>query len=200
MGQELEWKLKVPDGDTLDRILEAEQIRQLALELPRRYEMASTYYDTPDRRLGRGRITLRRRMENQRAVYCIKAPLDYGPAQLHSEWETEAEDLTDAVQQLVAQGAPAAALEWLPQLEAVCAAVFVRRAVLLGFSDGSRAELALDLGELRGKTEKLALCELELEQKRGEPAMTLALLDSLQTQFALQHQEQSKYARAKELR
>ena len=76
---------------------------------------------------------------------------------------------------------------------------FQRRAVLLRFDDGSASELALDLGALYGPTHSLPLCELELELKQGEPAATLALLEALQTRFALKPQEKSKFARARAL-
>ena len=45
----------------------------------------------------------------------------------------------------------------------------------------------------------MPLCELELEQKEGEPAGTLALLTALRERFALEPQEKSKYARARAL-
>ncbi len=199
MGQELEWKRALPDCEAAERILADPDVTRLALEQIRTYRMGSTYYDTPERTLGRGWITLRCRMENDRRVYCVKAPLPDGPKELHSEWETEAEDLAAALELLTRQGAPSELLALRGQLAPVCGAAFTRRAVLLGFADGSRAELALDLGELRGKKATQPLAELELEQKQGDFAQALALLAALSARYGLQGQEKSKYARASAL-
>ena len=74
-----------------------------------------------------------------------------------------------------------------------------RRAVLLGFADGSVSELALDLGTLSGPARSLPLCELELELKAGGPHATLALLADLRTRFGLEPETRSKLARARTL-
>ena len=99
---------------------------------------------------------------------------------------------------LIALGAPALLLE-LPQLIPVCGAEFLRRAMLLRFSDGSTSELALDSGSLLGSSRRIPLCELELEMKSGGTEATLRLLHRLMTHFGLRAQLLSKYARARAL-
>ena len=199
MGKEQEWKLAVPDPALLDEILTWEGIHSRMLEEPRHYHMQSAYYDTLDRRFSRRRITLRRRMENEISVVCVKAPLaDAADPYTHGEWELEADDLAAALPRLVEMGAPAALLE-PAELRCMWRADFQRRAVLLGFDDGSTSELALDAGTLSGPNRSLPLCELELEMKSGAPTRTLLLLSTLRGRFGLQPQEKSKFARAREL-
>ena len=77
MGQELEWKLAVPDAATLDAVLAWEGLRALLTEPFRQYHMQTTYYDDAVRSLFSRRITLRRRLENElrrqcRARYCAR--------------------------------------------------------------------------------------------------------------------------------
>ena len=199
MGKEQEWKLSVPDPALLGEILAWEGIQSRMLEAPRPYHMRSAYYDTLDRRFSRRRITIRRRMENDRSVVCVKAPLaDAADPYTHGEWELEADDLAAALPRLVELGAPAVLLE-PAELRCMWRADFRRRAVLLGFADGSTSELALDYGSLSGPSRSMPLCELELEMKSGDPAATLGLLLLLRQRFGLLPQEKSKFARAREL-
>ena len=201
MGKELEWKLAVPEACLLDDILAWTEIRRRMAEEPRFYHMRTSYYDTPDRRFSRRQITVRCRLENETPVICVKAPLPGAEADarfFRGEWELEGTDIPAALPRLVEMGAPAVLLEPVT-LTCMWEADFERRAVLLVFEDGSAAELALDLGALYGPTHSLPLCELELEQKRGEPAATLALLAALRERFALKPQEKSKFARARAL-
>lgn len=198
MGTELEWKYAVPAPALLDEILAWEEVQSRMAEEPRRYHMQSEYYDTPDRRLSRRRITLRRRLENETAVFCVKAPLrGAADLRLRGEWETEAEDLAAALPRLAALGAPVPPAS--APLRVLCRADFIRRALLLRFDDGSAAELALDLGTLSGGTCSLPLCELELELKSGDPAAARAFAETLAARFSLGPEPLSKFVRASAL-
>ena len=198
MGTELEWKMTCRQAD-LDRICRDPEVLALAVEPARRYRMRSAYYDTPDRQLRSRRITLRRRMENDCSVICLKAPLPDAPdPHMHGEWELEGEEISDALPRLTALGAPAD-LPDPAKLICVCRAEFHRQARLLRFADGSLAELALDQGFLMGRTAREPLCELELEMKSGAPDAARTFLKDLARRYDLRPLEKSKYARAGEL-
>ena len=213
MGRELEWKYTVPDAAVLDRIAADPEVCALAAEAARRVEMRSVYYDTPDRLLERNRIALRRRMENETSVICVKTKgTGSGSLALRGEWETEAEDPAAALPRLTALGAPEVLLQ-IGTLIPVCRADFLRRARLLRFPDGSEAELALDLGTLSGSgtsvprnepepgtphgaERSIPLIELELELKSGGPDAALAFVTRLAARYGLTPEPRSKYARA----
>lgn len=211
MGTELEWKYALPDPALLDEIAACETVRGRTVESPRRCHMQSEYYDTPDHRFFRERTTLRHRLEDERSVFCMKAPLRGEQAvgtalcrpspeadpHLRGEWETEAADLASALPRLAALGAPVPPAD--TPLQVLCRADFIRRAVLLRLDDGSTAELALDLGTLSGATRSLPLCELELELKSGEPAAARAFAEALAARFSLRPEPLSKFARASAL-
>lgn len=199
MGTELEWKYAVPESSGLDEILVWQEIQQRMLETPRHYHMQSDYYDTPDLRFSRARITIRRRMENEVSVVCVKAPLsNASDPHLRGEWELEDGDLLHALPRLVALGAPCEILE-SACLHSLWRADFLRRAVLLRLDDGSTAELALDHGTLSGPASSVPLCELELELKTGKPDVARAFVAAIAAHFGLEIQPLSKFARAKAL-
>ena len=198
MGTELEWKYELPEQRSAEEILAWDSVRARIAETPRLFHMRTSYFDTPDRRFAERRITVRRRMENERSVFCVKAPLQGADARLRGEWETEAASLAEALPRLAALGAPidpASAKELAP----VCGAEFQRRAVLLRFEDGSAAELALDRGRLFGPERSIPLHELELELKEGEPDAAESFAQELAARFGLTLQEKSKFARAQAL-
>ena len=214
MASELEWKFAVPDAERLEEI-RLWVVRNVPEAGPAvQWQMRTTYYDTPDRRFARARLTVRRRMENGRSILCVKAP-EHAPlalratpanpfavsgAKLRGEWECEGTDLPAALPGFVAQGAPEILLEAAScGLEPVCGAEFTRTAIPLRFPDGSSSELAFDSGRLLGQTRTRPLCEMELEKKGGSETASLRLLEHLVRRYNLLPEPQSKYARAKAL-
>ena len=186
MGIELEWKFALPEALPFADILDWDGIQRRMAETPRLYHMQTSYYDSPDRFLSSRRITLRRRLENERSVICCKAPVPgAADSRLRGEWELDADNLIAALPRLMDLGAPAELAD-CKELAPLCGA-------------GSAAELALDEGRLFGAERSIPLRELELELKAGAPYAALAFCRLLQARFNLISQEKSKFARAREL-
>ena len=156
--------------------------------------METTYYDTPDRQLSAKKITLRRRMENGKAVCTVKTP---GVGLARGEWECENADIQAALPILCKLGSPKELLS-LPELTPVCGARFTRLSRLLTLPD-AKVELALDRGVLLGGSRELPFCEVELELKEGSEASLVDLAKSIAAEFSLQPEPKSKFARAREL-
>ena len=90
------------------------------------FRMETTYYDTPAGTLGKLHWTLRRRMENGKSVCTLKTPLPDGS---RGEWETECDEILNAIEPLCALGAPKQlALLTAGGVEPVCGAKFTRLA------------------------------------------------------------------------
>lgn len=200
MGKELEYKLRVADSAALDAILADGEIASLAVEPWRSTRMKTTYFDTPDRRLAQVRWMLRRRMEGEESVVCLKTPEN--EAHVRGEWQILSNAVDDAaIDGLLSQGAPQElrALCGKAPLLPVCGAEFLRRSTMLVFPDASRAELAGDCGILHGAAERLPFTELELELYEGSPEETLALVQRLSARYGLCEESRSKAARAMQL-
>jgi triphosphatase len=194
MGQEIEYKLRAKDEQELARVYDSLRDRFDSGD-ERVIGMHTRYFDTPDRFL-RGRCwTLRIRQENDRQVLTCKTP---GRGRSRGEWSLDRIDESPAPQPgelcaLADLGAPEE-LRTLTGLEAVCGARFTRRCVMLELPD-ARVELAADVGQLYGKTEREPLCELELELYGG----SFSRLSALAALAGLPEEPLSKFARAQRL-
>ena len=158
-----------------------------------RYEMATTYYDTPDAKLSSLRWTLRRRFENGVSVCTIKTPHAGGG---RNEFEVECADIMEAIPKLIEMGAPRELLLYtISGVEEVCAARFTRMAGQIHLH-GAEAELALDKGELLGGGNVLPFVEVEVELKSGDLNAVLTYGKELEKRFSLRPEPRSKYKRA----
>ena len=159
------------------------------------YHMQTTYYDTADADLAARRITLRRRMENDRSICTLKAPAKLGRA----EYELVCHDIQRAIPELCKLADLGTLLPVLEKgVRPVCGAEFTRIAKTLVLA-GATAELALDSGFLLGGSCRLPLCEVEVELKSGDFQVVAAYAASLARQYGLIPEKASKFARAQAL-
>lgn len=190
MGRELEWKYAA-DGATLDA-MEREHPggwREIAME--------TRYLDTARGDFAARRWTFRQRMENGKTVYCLKTP---GTDGARGEWEWQGEDSAAAVEQLVAEGAPAE-LQQLTDgrnLREICGAAFTRRCLMVALGK-AQVEVALDSGVLRGGGLEVPLSEIEVEHKEGDEAVSRHFAQWVAETYQLPELTESKFVRAKAL-
>lgn len=186
MGVEYELKFRaVPD--------QQEMLRKEVTGEEKEFDMATTYYDACDDGLSRRFYTLRRRMENDRSVCTLKAPIDeYG----RGEWEVDCDDIHLAIEKLCKLGAPSD-LQVLTAkgIKEVCGARFHRIAKTVTLPQGT-VELAIDRGVLTGGGKEIDLCEVEVELKEGTPEMTQAYALLLAARYGLEPEKKSKFRRA----
>lgn len=198
MGIELEYKLAVPNPALLEQILFDQEIAQVRQGGYRLLNMATVYYDTPDRRLSTLRWTLRLRQENENLVATLKTPAE---GRARGEWECRAYNIHEAIPRLLEAGAPEELTDMLEgqMLIPVCAAQFSRRAADVAFADGTVCELCGDVGALAGGGKEESLCEIEVELKQGDAETAAAFAQELQERFGLTEEPRSKFARASAL-
>ncbi len=186
MGMEFELKYAA-SGDVL-----AEIAHTLAAG-PARYDMETTYYDTPNLILSARRYTLRRRLENGRSVCTVKTPVEQN---LRGEWEAAADSIEAAIPQLCAMGAPSDLADLTAAgVVPICFARFTRLAYCVNFGE-SQLELALDQGILSGGGREMPLSELEIELKSGTPEDAVRYGRLLATRYGLHTEKRSKFRRA----
>ena len=198
MGMELEFKLSVQTPALLEQILFDKEVAQVRQSDYRLLNMATVYYDTPDRRLSALRWTLRLRQENEDLVATLKTP---GDGRARGEWECRADSIDEALPKLLEQGAPEKLTEVLGDqaLFPVCSARFTRRAADVTFVDGTVCELCGDTGMLVGGTKEENFCEIEVELKSGDAETAETFARELQARFDLTEEPRSKFARASAL-
>lgn len=160
------------------------------------------YFDTPDRALAAAGMGLRLRRIGRRWFQTLKAGAPgSGALSTRTEWEQPVTGARLELARLRAtplmQIAGPARLARL--LEPVFAIDFRRETWDLRLSDGTRAELALDLGSIRTGRGRSAcrapISEIELELVAGDPAALLAFAYRLARDIALIPQPDSKAAR-----
>lgn len=188
MGREFELKYAADAAALAELKARFSQLCPIAME--------TTYYDSPDGRMGDLHWTFRRRMENGISICTLKTPMaGLGRA----EWEVECGDIMDAVPLLIEKGAPMQliALTVNGVVES-CGARFTRLAGLIE-TDGATVELALDEGVLLGGGKELPFTEVEVELKAGREEAAVAFGEALAREMGLKPEPRSKVARARAL-
>src|SRR6478752_3045381 len=166
---EIELKFLLRPG-RMDALLRAPAL--LAAGDPHISNLRAVYFDTPDLALRRKGVVLRLRHDGRRTVQTVKSA---GTALGRGEWEGVVTG--DQPDLAAAKGSPAEALLDKSRVRKELRPVFtveVKRRTLLLERDGSLVEAALDTGVIRAGDEEHALCELELELKRGSPEALFA--------------------------
>ena len=160
------------------------------------YDMATTYYDTPDGQCSQRYWTLRRRFENGLSVCTLKTPAGIDG---RCEYEWSCEDIHDAIPHLCRLSGSNALAQLVERgLVELCGARFTRTA--RPFCAGcTTTELALDQGVLMGGGRELPFAEMELELKAGDPQELNRIAQTIAHRFGLEQETKSKFARAKRL-
>lgn len=169
---------------------------RLAGLVPTLTRLGNTYYDTPEGELERARMALRLRRAGDRLLQTLKTRGQGGGGlSTRGEWEWE---LPGPGLDLPGLAALPPMSQWDPglleRLVPRFATDFERETWWLE-EDGLSVELALDLGEIRTGGQAVAIRELELELKAGEPAALWSLAEALAEGVALRPSDTSKAAR-----
>lgn len=158
-----------------------------------RFQMETTYYDTPSGALSARHYTLRRRMENEASICTLKTPAEGNG---RNELEIPCDSIDSAIHTFCQMGAPADFGELVQEgITPVCGAKFSRTAITLQLEDCC-VEIALDQGILTGGSRTLPLCEVEVELKEGDAFSADLFGMMLSSQYGLKPQSASKFRRA----
>jgi len=194
---EIELKLLVPPGD-LERVAAHPAAVALRAGGARRERLLSVYYDTPDADLARAGAALRVRRVGRRWVQTLKGG-GGSAAGLHQrdehEWPLPGERPDPALALATPMAELFAAARVRDRLAPVFATEFVRSARMIAWPDGTRAELALDRGEVRAGKRAEPISEVELELRSGEPARLFELAQAVLADIPLRVGHRSKAER-----
>lgn len=176
ISTEIELKLSL-DAAAMPTLLRHPALRELKRGRSRTTHVSNTYFDTPDFRLQRDGVSLRVRSIGRRFIQTLKGP-SRSAAGLHArteeEWPLKAREPDPSL---------LAATPWKKLmtkarqdggLVPVCTTEYERRTVPLEFSDGTRAQLCIDRGEIRalagGRVRRAPISEVEIELENGDAA------------------------------
>lgn len=166
-NREIELKLRVPPA-RLQALLASPLLR--GSRPSKAVLLVATYYDTPGLQLWRDRMALRVRREGRRWVQTVKGggSVESG-VHTRLEFETELRDATPQPDALPRNKltrtlrSPETASALIPVMT-----TSIRRTVRsLKTAPDVLIEVAIDRGEIRSGSRREAVCELELELKRG---------------------------------
>ncbi len=203
MATEIEMKLRVPDRQTLDRVLADPNLTQYMRDEFAVKKFHSVYFDTEDGLLSSRRWTLRLRKEGDQSVAALKTANSFdGEVFTRNEWQCLADSIEKAIPALLAIGAPRELDHLLKtrKLIEVCGAEFERRTNFLYLDDGVRIELAGDVGVLYAGSRRLPIIEVELELLFGDSSVLPHICHQLMDDYGLEVEKLSKNARANALR
>ncbi|MBR5542557.1 MAG: CYTH domain-containing protein [Oscillospiraceae bacterium] len=191
MGFETELKYAVAAPFSKDELFSYPPVSENRGEI-RTLTMRTEYLDTEDDLAKRLGITLRRREENGKSVFCVKVNKKRsGALSLRGEWNAECDDIKEALTLLSKQGAPT---ELFLKEELVCVArvSFTRWECEVTLPE-MKFILSYDEGILGRDT---AFSEIEIELVSGDVEKLLKFGEELKEHFPLREEALSKYARA----
>lgn len=198
---EQEIKLTAPNGETLERLIDAPLVQQFVRDKEQNFaaqRYAATYYDCPDWTLMDRRWSLRTRFEGARHVGTLKRRSTIKDGFSSCEEYEQAVETGFSQVASIPQGKIAdALLEILPastQLIPRVSVTMQRRMRELGVGN-THLELVTDTGTISANGQQLDLFEVELELLQGdlhEPAVQ-AFIQTLQRTFALHPSSVSKH-------
>lgn len=187
MPTEIELKLSV-DPDAASAPLRHPAVKALRAGRMRTARVDSSYYDTRDSLLAESDVALRVRRIGKRWVQTIKGPAESANggglfARAEFEWPLPRAMLDYARlsgtpwSKLIAKARKRGGLT--PRFTTD----FQRRTIPLGFPDGTRADLCVDLGEIRavqdGITRRAPIAEIEIELEEGSASNLFGLAQRL---------------------
>lgn len=211
MSAEIELKLAL-DPAALPRLARLARVPVIAAARTGRAKTArvvSTYFDNADGRLAQDGIALRLRRDGSRWLQTIKGPpLSGAGAGLHARDEYEHRLAGPRLDTKHLATTPwhrlLGKLTTRGELVAQFTTDFMRRTLPLVFPEGTRALLAVDVGEIRAvrkSARRVPVCELEIEIASGNILrafdVALALVDDWPVAVATANKAERGYALAR---
>lgn len=197
---EIEYKWDMPSDEARARLLASLQ-EYGTLYPAQSIHMHACYYDTEDNYVRSIHAGLRRRVENEASVCCLKLPASSnGGCRARQEFEVEAQDIKEGLELLKDAGAPVEICDDLltKKLVLLCETDFAR--VESDYrGDGFEAKLAFDSGSMARQGRQAPISEIEFEYVSGSQDAFHACANRLGQEAGLTVQPASKLARAANL-
>ena len=194
MAEEIELKLTA-SADVLNAVRSHPAVAAVARGRSRTTHLSTTYFDTPQRDLAAAGVSLRLRQSGGRWLQTVKGGGAVAGG-LHRRAEFEWRVATPRLDREKLARTP-----WRKLFEAkhgyrrVFATDFRRSEQPIAFSDGTRAKLCMDVGEIRAGRRRAPVSEIEVELQAGDPSRLFELASALAADLPIRVEPASKAAR-----
>jgi triphosphatase len=186
------------DEPTARRLWTRVRASQLASAAPVTKLLRSVYLDTPEHALRRAGIALRLRRDGRRWVQTVKTGRAiHGGLSQATELESPAPGGRVNLDAIPDEGVRDDLVGRLngSELQPVCETLIKRTSGEVALQDGTRVELAVDIGEIRAEGRSAELREAEIELVEGNPAKLFDIARALFPDGGLSFSRLSKSAR-----
>ncbi|MDR3593067.1 MAG: CHAD domain-containing protein [Negativicutes bacterium] len=195
---EVELKLRLLDPKSWASVLTAPALTGLDASALESKRMEACYYDSSDQALQLAGVAYRIRLEGSQWVATVKAGgTSTGGLHQRQEWNVPVAEPVPSLeyfQQTEAEPLLTRVLGDNP-LEPLFSTAFDRQTIELNVGDGSRVELAVDVGSILAGDRDEPIAEVELELLAGNPTAVLQLGAELSRTVPLVVEPRSKYFR-----
>ena len=201
-SMEVELKLSLPSLDPSGLLARLAKVPVLARRKPTHHRLHNVYYDTPEQFLRQQGVALRlRRVGSGTGTQWLQTLKTGGRSKSalsqRGEWESPVG--SGGLTMAVLQATPWAGIDpdgtVFRALQASFATTFERTSWLVRRRDGSRIEVALDIGQVVAGEKRAPICELELELLAGEPKALFELAQQIAATVAVLPATMSKAER-----
>ena len=198
---EQEIKLRMLDKIEIKKLLETDILVDLKGKAAKNVLLSATYYDTADQLLAKNQLAYRVRKEGRKWIGTLKGYGSYqGGMHARKEWNMEQKDdqprLSVFTEAKLSSELLALDGKELQPLFSVETKRTIKELIL---SDGSKVELALDFGIIRGRGKEELIQEIEIELIEGSIIELVGLASSLAEKWNLVPEKRSKFSRGLDL-
>ena len=200
--KEIELKLAVPDADPASVAIQLSALPMLAVRKPTRQQLHDTHYDTPDQHLRRAKMALclRRFGSEIKPLWVLSYKTgNQGGSALGQPGEWEEPVSGDALERSMLRNTPWSDFDpdraIFNALGVWFVADFERTRWEVRKRDGSKVQIALDIGHISLGNKTTPVCELELKLLSGQPTALFAAAQTIAHSMSVMPLATSKSAR-----
>jgi len=199
---EVELKLRLLNPESWASVFTAPALTELNASALENKRMEACYFDSSDQALQHAGIAYRVRLEGGQWVATVKAGgTSSGGLHQRQEWNVKVTDPLPSIEyfQQTEAGPMLTSILGDNPLLPLFSTAFDRQTIEINVSDGSRVELAVDIGFIIADDRQEPIAEVELELLAGNPAAVLHLGAELARTVPLIVEPRSKYFRGLQL-
>lgn len=196
MAAEIEIKLDVPKASSALPLLERRWLKRIEAAPVARQRLVSVYYDTRKEALRRKGLSLRVRRGGGKYVQTVKADCHgAGGPFARAEWESDIDRRSPDLSLAKHTALDRFKRKKLRRRLRPIFTTDIRRVAIPVRVGGTEMEIAVDRGQVKARGRHAAICEIEIELKRGDPVQLVKLAERIARETRAAYGARSKAER-----